>query len=152
MFNVLQATLEHLHQLVDLRMAVLKELNEVVDDEVETVKDATTAYLSRALIDQSYVSFVVEIDGEIVSTSGLIFFHRLPNAKNLSGYEAYLLNVYTLPQYRNRGFANRLVEICVQECKSRGVKRIFLNASEQGKPMYVQYGFTSKDNVMELFI
>lgn len=37
--------------------------------------------------------------------------------ENLQGIEAYFLNMYTVPEYRGKGFARRLLELCINESK-----------------------------------
>jgi ribosomal protein S18 acetylase RimI-like enzyme len=54
---------------------------------------------------------------------------------------AYLLNFYTAPQARGRGFANQLLKACVDECHARNVQVITLHASKFGKPIYEKFGF-----------
>lgn len=71
---------------------------------------------------------------------------------NLKGLEAYILNMYTIPQYRGKGLARKLLENCIEECKKIGVKRIWLHASDDGTPLYKKMGFTFKNSEMELFI
>ncbi|KYG36762.1 acetyltransferase [Bacillus gaemokensis] len=71
---------------------------------------------------------------------------------NLEGKEAYILNMYTLPEYRGNGLAKKLLQHCIKECKENGVKRIWLHSSKDGELLYKKMGFTHKTNEMELFI
>lgn len=153
MSTMTKATIKHIDELVKLRIALLTELGEVRTlEEIQTLEEVTYYYLKHALVDDTYISFIIEDHGQVVSTTGLVFLYRPPSYKNLSGKEAYLLNVYTHPEYRRLGYANILLEQCVQECKAMGIKRIFLHATEQGEPIYTKYGFTPKEHEMELFI
>ncbi len=47
--------------------------------------------------------------------------------------------MYTTPKYRGKGLAKQLLEHCIGECKKSGVKRIWLHASEDGKPLYKKW-------------
>ncbi|WP_256218372.1 GNAT family N-acetyltransferase [Bacillus sp. MUM 116] len=60
--------------------------------------------------------------------------------------------MYTVPEYRGKGLAKRLLENCIDESKKSGVKRIWLHASEDGEPLYRKMGFSNKDSEMELFL
>jgi len=62
------------------------------------------------------------------------------------------LNMYTIPQYRGKGIARSLLEKLIEECKKTGVRRIWLHASDVGKPLYTKMGFTFHHGEMELFI
>ncbi|MFC6604013.1 GNAT family N-acetyltransferase [Ectobacillus funiculus] len=95
---------------------------------------------------------MAKANGEAVSGSGIVIFKRPPYLENLNGIEAYILNMYTTPEHRGRGIARKLLESCIEECKNIGVKRVWLHASEDGKRLYQNMGFTFKNNEMELFI
>lgn len=153
MVSIAKATIKHIDQLVRLRLSLLTELGEVrTEQEILTLAHVTKLYLEHALVEDTYISYIIENNGQVVSTTGLVFMHRPPSFKNQSGKEAYLLNVYTETDHRKLGYANMLLEHCVQECKAMGINRIFLHASEQGEPLYTKYGFTHKEHEMELFI
>jgi GNAT superfamily N-acetyltransferase len=62
------------------------------------------------------------------------------------------LNIYTSPKYRKQGYAKRIVDEIIGYARRTGIKRLWLNASEDGAGVYAQRGFTKKDNEMELFL
>ncbi|MED4588475.1 GNAT family N-acetyltransferase [Priestia flexa] len=63
-----------------------------------------------------------------------------------------VLTYHTLPTYRKQGLAKQLLEKCIEECKNRDVKRIWLHASKDGEPLYKSMGFSFKGSEMELFL
>lgn len=48
---------------------------------------------------------------------------------------------------RGRGYGRRLFEHAMGELERRGVKEFWLTASEDGRPLYAQYGFRDVDGV-----
>lgn len=82
----------------------------------------------------------------------MVLFKRPPYLENLKGIEAYILSMYTLPEYRGNGVARRLLELCIDEARKNGVKRIWLHASEEGKHLYKKMGFNMNDSEMEQFL
>jgi GNAT superfamily N-acetyltransferase len=60
--------------------------------------------------------------------------------------------VYTDPAYRGQGLASALLNRLVVEAKRRSVRKLFLEASTIGKPMYKKYGFIENDAWMELWV
>ncbi|WP_235822184.1 GNAT family N-acetyltransferase [Gottfriedia luciferensis] len=153
MLNFIKVSLEHIDKIISLRLALLKELGELKSaEEVYLIETSTREYLNTALSKNEFISYMVEMDGLPVSISGMVLFKRPPYLENLQGIEAYILNMYTVPKYRGKGFARRLLEQCIDECKKCGVKRIWLHASEDGAPLYKKMGFTNKDHEMQLFI
>ncbi|MHA7098298.1 GNAT family N-acetyltransferase [Priestia aryabhattai] len=60
------------------------------------------------------------------------------------------MGMYTLPNHRTQGLARQLLEKCIEECKKRNVKRIWLHASKDGESLYKSMGFSFKGSEMEL--
>jgi ribosomal protein S18 acetylase RimI-like enzyme len=151
-FNFIKASIEDIDKVVSLRLALFKELGEVNSpQEVNLVETSTREYLQKALLNNEFISYFVEKNGEPLSIIGMVLFKRPPYLENLQGIEAYILNMYTVPEYRGNGLAKRLLEYCIDECKKSGVKRIWLHASKDGEHLYKKVGFTAKENEMELF-
>jgi ribosomal protein S18 acetylase RimI-like enzyme len=152
MFNLIKVTSEHIENIISLRLALLKELGELNSPHDEhLIETSTKDYLQTALSNE-FISYMAEKNGEPVSISGLVLFKRPPYLENLKGIEAYILNMYTVPQYRGNGLAGRLLEQCIEESKKVGVKRIWLHASKDGEQLYRKMGFVNKNNEMELFL
>ncbi|MDQ0199933.1 GNAT family N-acetyltransferase [Neobacillus ginsengisoli] len=153
MLNFIKVSFEHIDKIISLRLALLKELDELNSPQDELLmKTSTREYLQKALSKNEFISYMAEMNGEPVSISGMVLFKRPPYLENLQGIEAYILNMYTVPEYRGKGLAKRLLENCIDESKKSGVKRIWLHASEEGEPLYRKMGFTNKESEMELFL
>lgn len=74
----------------------------------------------------------------------------MPTYHNPSGKKAYIMNMYTSPEYRRKGD-------CVQDIRSvscggkrKGITSISLEATTLGRPLYEKYGFINMNNEMEL--
>lgn len=153
MFNFIKVTHEHIEQVIRLRLKLLNELGELKSlEEEKLIETSTREYLNTALSKNEFISFMGESNGVPVSISGMVLFKRPPYLENLQGIEAYILNMYTVNEFRGNGLARRLLEKCIDECKKNGVKRVWLHASEDGRPLYKKMGFTKKDSEMELFL
>ncbi len=74
----------------------------------------------------------------------------MPTYHNPSGEKAYIMNMYTHPEYWRRGIARKLLDLLVQEARDRGVTAISLEAAAMGRPLYEAYGFVSMKREMEL--
>lgn len=152
-FNIRKATVQDIEEIIRLRLELFKELGEVQSEQEEAcVATATRKYLEEALSNNEFISFLALSNDKVISVSGMVLFKRPPYLDNLKGLEAYIMNMYTVPQYRGQGLARKLLENCIEECKKIGVKRIWLHASDDGIPLYKKLGFSFKDNEMELFI
>lgn len=142
----------HVNEFIDMRITLFKELGEVNenDDIISLSKSTKNYFLSN--IGRSLLCWGIKVDNKIVAIASLNLFYRIPYLENLSGKEGYILNIYTLPNYRQKGMAGKLLNTIIDYAKENGFGRLWLNSSEQGKSVYVRHGFETVDNVMELYI
>ncbi|MBE5102174.1 GNAT family N-acetyltransferase [Priestia aryabhattai] len=153
LYSIDKASVLDIKEITKLRVALLKEVDEIQTKEEEAkIISATKNYLETEIPNHNFVSYIAKNDEEIVSVSGVSFFKRPPYLENLQGGEAYILNMYTLPNHRRQGLARQLLEKCIEECEKRNVKRIWLHASKDGEPLYKSMGFRFKGSEMELFL
>ena len=92
------------------------------------------------------VEFLALEGGDIVATGAVCFYPFPPSFTNPTGQFGYLTNMYTSPGFRGRGLATRMLDLAVAECRRRGVVRLFLAASQMGRPVYERYGFQAAGN------
>ena len=151
MYRIRLATLDDLDELVRLRLDFLGEVGSLkAGADGGELGEAMRDYMARKMPSGAFLAWVAEADGAIVATSGVTIFERPPNGANLSGLEAYLSNMYTLPGWRGRGLGTALVETIVAHLKATHVRRIWLHATEQGRPVYAKAGFVPSETDMEL--
>lgn len=82
--------------------------------------------------------FGIASGGRIVASATVITYGR---------ELAWIGMVLTLPAYRGRGFATRLMERCLDYCQQRGITTVRLDATEQGRPVYAKLGFVDEYEV-----
>ncbi|MEH2142223.1 GNAT family N-acetyltransferase [Nostoc sp.] len=90
------------------------------------------------------------MDTQIIATSGLVFFQRPPYNSNLSGLEAYVMNVYTIPMWRGQGIPTALLKEIISFVRATEAKRLWLHATEDGKRIYEKLSFVSTSKEMEI--
>lgn len=78
------------------------------------------------------------------------YFQVMPTVHNPTGQKAYLMNMYTAPQYRRQGVAAHTLALLVEDAHRRGVTAISLEATAMGRPLYERFGFVSMEHEMEL--
>ena len=64
--------------------------------------------------------------------------------------KAYIMNMYTAPEYRRQGIAIHTLDLLVKDVKEQGVLQIALEATYMGRPLYERYGFAKMEDEMEL--
>ena len=74
-----------------------------------------TLYYKKATIDD------LEILTETRSTGGISYFQVMPTYHNPTGRKAYIMNMYTKPDYRRRGIAFKTLDLLVTDAKEKGM-------------------------------
>ncbi len=147
-----KATYSDVNTITELRIELLMAVGDVNEGNRSKVFSANHNYFKEKLSTGGYTAWIAEVKGKIVAISGLVFFERPPQAENIGGLEAYIMNMYTIPEYRGYGIAQSLLEKCISDCNRLGVGRIWLHSSQEGYQLYKKMGFTDKDSEMELFL
>lgn len=151
MYEIRLANLDDVNALVNLRLEFLREVGSFSGrDDGGELGEAIRQYLMKAMPAGTFLAWVAESDGAIVGTSGLTFFERPPNGANMAGLEAYLSNMYTLPGWRGKGVGTALVATIIEHVKGTRARRIWLHATDQGRPVYEKAGFVASKSDMEL--
>ncbi|WP_412131973.1 GNAT family N-acetyltransferase [Lactobacillus equicursoris] len=135
-----------------LRKELFLELGEITTEtDVEELESASKKYYLDH-IGKDLLNWGIRQDGHLVAIGSLCLFSRIPYQENLTGQEGYILNIFTSKNYRKQGMANQILDAIIDEAKKRGVRRLWLSSSDQGKSIYLNKGFREKANEMELFL
>lgn len=143
-----RATADDAEALAALRMDFLAEVLGAGDDAglQKSIKD----FFARAIPAGEMIVFVAVADGKIIATSGLIFHVHAPSNRNPTGREGYIMNMYTMPQCRERGIASRLLQMLIDHCRHENCAKISLHAMPQGRAIYERVGFRPIETEMRL--
>lgn len=160
-FTVRRAELTDIQTLIDLRLAYLREIENMPADEMDaTLTAATRRYFMRKMPTGEYIGWVAfarpaavaesrgALRAKVIGTAGLFIYDRPPTSPG-GGREGRLINVYTVESWRGRGVANALIEACVETARRNGVHRILVDDSPAGRALYEKAGFTNVNSVME---
>ena len=132
---------EDISQLINLRLAYLTE-------DMGPIEAASAALISQRL--PSYFSahmgkdllvYVADQGGRLVSTALVILVDKPASPSFPTGRTAILLNVYTLPDFRRQGHAQKLVRMALNGAREGGASYMELKATEAGLNLYRKVGF-----------
>ena len=141
---------EDIEELVKTRIIVLRAANKLSDDvDMSLVEQETYAYYKRALETGEHIAYLVYDNGTFIGAGGVSFYQVMPTYHNPSGKKAYIMNMYTAPEYRRRGIAFHTLDLLVKAAKEQGVSQIALEATDMGRPLYEKYGFVNMEDEME---
>lgn len=151
MIEYRNANKNDIDELVRLRIEFLKEAQNIESDSNDpSVKISLVNYFSSTMNNNSFIAWLALDKNKIVATSGLCFYTLPPSYKNLTGNIAYIMNMYTQPNYRKKGIATFLFEKMIDEARRLGYKKLCLHATEKGKSLYIKYGFKDTNDEMIL--
>ena len=119
-------------------------------EDPSVVRGATLEYMRRALSTGELACWLADVNGRPAGSAGVVVLRKPPGAVELSGREAYILNVYTLPEHRGRGIATALTERVLEWCEAEGIRKISLHATEGGARIYRRFGFEADSRAMVL--
>lgn len=146
-----KATIEDIDILIETRITVLRAANQLSDEvDMTEVRNQSYEYYRQALTDDTHVAYLVLDEEEVVGAGGVSFFRVMPTFHNATGKKAYIMNMYTKPEYRRRGIAYQTLDLLVAEARKKGIKVISLEATKMGRALYEKYGFVKMNDEMEL--
>ena len=132
-------------------MIVLRAANQLSDEaDMSVVDQESYAYYKRALETGEHIAYLVYDNGTFIGAGGVSFYQVMPTYHNSSGKKAYIMNMYTAPEYRRQGIAFHTLDLLVRDAKEQGVSQIALEATKMGRPLYEKYGFVKMQDEMEL--
>lgn len=148
--TIRRADMKDLEEVINLRLAFLREVKPDAGELEPAVLDSTRQYIAEKLPAGDFLVWLVEEQQQIIGTSGLVFFHRPPTFSCMSELHAYVLNMYTIPERRGQGVATMLLQHIIDYVKTTPASRITLHASEMGRPIYERLGFVASSSEMIL--
>lgn len=151
MVRYFYAGIEDIEILVKTRIEVLRAANGLSDEvNMDLVEEQSREYYEESLQAETHIAYLA-FDGEkFVGAGGISFFRVMPTYHNPTGWKAYIMNMYTNPDYRRKGIAYHILELLIEEAKKRNVSYISLEATDMGRPLYERYGFVKMNDEMIL--
>ncbi len=135
------ATVADLDTIVRHRRLMFEEMGVGSKAELDAMEASAKPFLKNALEDGSYRGWLALIGDRVVAGGGLVIVGFPPGPHDSCPRRAWILNMYTEPEYRRRGLARRLVETMIAWCREEGLGSVSLHASASGRPLYELLGF-----------
>ncbi len=142
------ATTDDMEQLMSSRFEMLRVVNdlepayEYSDEIIES---------SREYFQKGDHTTVLALNGDqVIGCATICYICIMPTFSHPTGKRAHLMNVYTRKEWQRRGIAKRMVEMLMEEAWERGATEISLDATEEGRPLYENLGFTDSTEGMVL--
>ena len=145
-FILREAGVNDIPLLTGLRFAYLREdRGSLIAEEEAALYEVLPDYFARNL-GTMFFAYLIEIDGEAVSTAYLAVSEKPANPAFITGKVGTILNVYTHPAHRRKGYATMVLKKLIDRARERKLSKIELSATADGKPVYEKLGFAEKNS------
>jgi GNAT superfamily N-acetyltransferase len=150
--RIRQATLEDLDVVLYHRRRMFEDMGFTDRAALEAMLATSTPLIGRGLAEGSYRGWLVEASGDgVVAGGGIIILDFQAHPADPWPRRAWVVNMFTEPGHRRRGLARLLMETMVAWCRAEGMRHLYLHASDEGRPLYEDMGFTPT-NEMRLIL
>ena len=121
--------------------------------DLEAMREDLPTYYAAHLGKDLYVYITRNDDGEIVSCAFLLIVEKPASPAFITGKTGTVLNVYTEPEYRHKGYAKKLMRMMLEDAAKEHLSVVELKSTEDGYQLYKSVGFeevVSKYHVMRV--
>ena len=145
------ATTEDVPLITAQRRQMFDDNDAATPERLDELSEANDPWLRERIADGRYIGLLLEEDERCVAGAGIFYADFPPHFYDPKPIRPYLLNFYTAPQARGKGYAKVLLQAAIDHCRASGANAITLHASKFGKPIYEKFGFEST-NEMRLLL
>jgi ribosomal protein S18 acetylase RimI-like enzyme len=154
-FSIRQATVSDIPSIARHRAAMFRDMGKLAAAREAPLEQATAAYLGDAMPRGDYLAWVAEDESApplVIGGAGVQLRPILPRPRDSEGDlelgpEAIVLNVYVQPAWRRRGVAAALMRALLDDLAARGIRRVVLHASPDGRGLYEKLGFVPNNEM-----
>ena len=148
MLSTRTATLADSALIASHRRAMFAAMGRGTGEVLDEMTRNFEPWLLPRLSDGRYTGWIATDHGRPIASAGLLILDWPPVPLDPGGVlRGYLLNVFVEPDYRRRGLARSLVELCLAEARRRNIRIVSLHASDEGRPLYESHGFRAANEM-----
>jgi ribosomal protein S18 acetylase RimI-like enzyme len=149
-----KATIADIETIIDYRIIFLQEVQGIPNKESELkLRKSLRQYFAKSLENGTFISWIAVYENKFIGFSGMVIREQPGNFAIPNGKTGYVLNMFTLKEYRNNGISSLLLSKLLEVAKQRHLDKIELHATKNGEPIYRRFGFTEpQDKVLELVV
>lgn len=149
MFQTRQATSADASLITAHRCAMFEAMGGAEPTALESMTRRFEPWLLGQIAEERYLGWITTDEGRPVASAGLLILDWPPHPRDPLGQQrGYILNVFVDAQYRRRGLARTLLQLCVDEARRRKIRVLSLHASDQGRALYQQPGFSASNEML----
>lgn len=139
-----KAMIEDAALLTELRLAYLNEdYGKLSKNDVEIIRRDLPDYFKKNL-NQNLFCYLVRENEEIAACAFLLVAEKPMSPAFINGRTGTVLNVYTKPQYRHKGYAKEIMNKLLSDAEEKNLNVVELKSTEDGYRLYQSVGFVDE--------
>ena len=147
-YAVRAATPADVDVLAYQRRAMFVATGLLAPEDADELEAAVRGYVERAMPAGTFHAWLAESDGVVVAGGGIQLRTLMPRPGYVGGEpEALVVSMWTEPEHRRRGLGRRVLTAMLAWCRARGIRRLTLHASHDGRPLYETFGFATTNEM-----
>jgi len=111
-----------------------------------------TSFFESSLTSGTWQHWLVEVDAKPIAQASLQLISMIPRPNRPEDTFGYLTNVYTVPEYRNRGIGKKLLQGIKDWSVEKDLEMVIVWPSEKSRVFYQRLKFEAASEMMELVI
>lgn len=142
----MKAELSDIGALVQLRLEYLEEdSGSLSDQDAAVIAEHLPGYFERHL-NRDLFCYIIREGREIAACAFLLAVEKPMSPAFINGKTGTVLNVYTRPAFRHRGYAGKLMKELLSDAAEMNISTIELKSTEMGYQLYHSAGFRDDDS------
>ena len=139
---------DDIYLMMKSRLEMLRIVNNLGED--YQFDDILTNCSKDYFLNGDQTTVLVLDEGKVIGCASMSYMWIMPTFSHPTGKRAHLMNVYTNKDYRRQGIARKMVNMLIDDARSKGVTEISLDATESGRPLYESLGFADNNTCMNI--
>ncbi|REB07087.1 GNAT family N-acetyltransferase [Sporosarcina sp. BI001-red] len=146
------ASTEDVEQLIKMRWDFTVEFDETKKEEsYEVFRKEFQSFFENALNSRQWFVWIAEENEKIVSHIYVELIQKVPRPGRTTHPFAFMTNVYTVPEYRNKGIGSHLLSSVNTWVKDNDFEFVIVWPSEDSVNYYKKNGYVHCNEPMEYF-
>lgn len=138
------ANIEDVALLTELRLAYLKEdYGKLSKGDMEIIGRDLPDYFKKNL-NQNIFCYLIREGEEVAACAFLLVVEKPMSPAFITGKTGTVLNVYTKPQYRHKGYAKGIMNKILLDAVEKNLSVVELKSTEDGYRLYQSVGFVDE--------
>ena len=153
-FQIRRATAQDADIISWHRARMFQDMGDVLGDAFEILRAKARTRLEHWIDNRNYIGWLAAPADKpemIVAGAGVQLQPILPQPLDIStigeSRQGTIVNVFTEPQWRQRGIAGLLIKEIIIWSKNEQIDRLVLHASDEGRSIYERLGFITSNEM-----